>query len=213
LYKIHGCQTRPDSLVAATSQLEAAGTGHLWGDPQVAAQFQRSTILFLGFSGSVPRISHNMATVAAWSREAHIKHYAVDISPWDEFRAAAAAGEFVDTAEITRDEFFSESAEAFLPRLLLRLLRQLLLYIAREKSPEQFRELVALYGDVFGFDFASPDHWVDRLDSLDAMYQMIALLVVQFQEPPPSIRANQDALGIEATAGAPDTRICGGMVR
>lgn len=191
IYKIHGCKTMTTTLIAATSQLESGSAEYLWSDPQVVAAFQGSLVAFLGYSGSIPRISGSMARVAQWSQQTGIRHYAVDTKAWEEFRNAAP--EFVAAAGLDEGRFLSSGAVEFVEELVHRLVRRLVLEIAIDEAPRQFREVAALTQEPDQL-FASPDDFIDATANGEIADELMRTITRQFERYP-SITAHKRILG------------------
>ena len=194
IYKIHGCQTRSDSLIAATSQMANQDPPSLWSEAQVVAAFQNSCMTFLGYSGSVPRISENMARVAQRSDPVRVGHYAVDVASWPDFSDAAPT--FVAVASIDEDHFHSSAAEAFVEELVDRLLRRKVLEINEADTKDQLKYLLALGGISPASGFSPPEAYTDSIAGGPTSEELLRILTRQFSGTRyPTVEGNRAMLG------------------
>lgn len=181
LLKIHGCASDPGSIIAATSQIEGEDAPCLWAQPQVAAMFQDTSIVFVGYSGSSKKIAHTMAEVAQWKPD-DVRHYAVDVANWADFEADAS--EFVEAASLNEDQFYKCDAEEFVSTLVDRILHAEVIRLVHATAAGELDDILALGEDLIE-QFVVDDEFVKSLASADGSERFVRGLTRKMGRLPP----------------------------
>jgi hypothetical protein len=115
---------------------------YLWAVPQIQAMFEATSVIFMGYSGAIPRISTCMEGIAQWAAAAGVRHFAVDSIEWASF--AQRAERFVAAAGIGPERYWATGATTFMRQLSNRVFRSLTLELVRSDVQPQALELAAL---------------------------------------------------------------------
>jgi len=187
LFKIHGCRSDLTSIIAATSQIEGKDQSCLWANPQVAAAFQGCCVVFVGYSGSMKKISRTMADVGQWSPTG-IRHYVVDRSDWASF--AAKASEFVGAAHLAENQFLDCGSEDFVKALVDRLVRYRVWQVVGELGPNELSGILELIPVCAAVPFGAVPAFVEGIASADGS-QVFLQTLLRKVDTYPVVKSNE----------------------